>query len=613
MHDESAFGRTANAPLEQAVAECTEPPNIPADPATGDAELLRRFVRNRDESAFLSLIQRYERLVMGVALRQVGDRHQAEDVFQATFLVLAEQASRIRQPDSLASWLHGTARRIGLRVIADQQRLRKMNAETDSTRSVPGPLQEIQRTYEQQTLDTELANLPEALREPLVLHYLEGMTGKEVAQRLKLSVDTVEGRLKKGRSLLRQRLVRRGVGFGAVLVACQLFRQLAADAAVPAVNSLAAQTVSAALNWSTHQTLTGCTANAARLAGKEMAHMAASKTLTLLTTTATTFLVLGVGAAIAFGQFGGGGLGGIPQKPRWIETDLGPATEAARAPEGTAVSAIPSEQILTASKDYRTLTSSQEKVEAILSQPMQDLAIDTDISTLADMIQQDFGIGVVIDTRALEDEGVASDSFLKNVPPGLTVAEFLELALDDVDNVQLDYVIKDGVLKITTRTRADETLDTRIYEVRQLAPTYLPQDIALLIESHTSGWVSTGEGNGALTIIPGAVVVSQTQRVHRAIAELLKQLEKLAAREDLPRVERDPRQMLLNSERPEFYGGGFGDSGFGGGGGFIGGYPDAMGEAGMQPAATGMEPGASPTYPGAAATQPAGNLPPANQ
>ena len=78
-----------------------------------DAELLSRFVESRDGASFTEIVRRYERLVMGVALRQVGDRDRAEDVFQATFLVLAEKAGRIRRPASPASWPDGAARRAG--------------------------------------------------------------------------------------------------------------------------------------------------------------------------------------------------------------------------------------------------------------------------------------------------------------------------------------------------------------------------------------------------------------------------------------------------------------------------------------------------------------------
>ena len=81
----------------------------------GDAQLLDRFVNQRDEAAFEALVERYGRLVLGVCRRVLGDVPQAEDAAQATWLVLARKAAALRRPDALAAWLHGTARRLVVR------------------------------------------------------------------------------------------------------------------------------------------------------------------------------------------------------------------------------------------------------------------------------------------------------------------------------------------------------------------------------------------------------------------------------------------------------------------------------------------------------------------
>jgi DNA-directed RNA polymerase specialized sigma24 family protein len=86
----------------------------PADPSA-DAAFLARFLRGRDEDAFAALVARHGPMVLGVCRRLLDDAHLAEDAAQATFLVLARHAASVRPADSLAAWLHGTARHLALR------------------------------------------------------------------------------------------------------------------------------------------------------------------------------------------------------------------------------------------------------------------------------------------------------------------------------------------------------------------------------------------------------------------------------------------------------------------------------------------------------------------
>lgn len=268
-----------------------------------DETLLGMFVSSRDRDAFTAIVRRYERLVMGVALRQVRDRHRAEDVFQATFVVLAEQAERIRRPESLASWLHGTARRIGLRVVQDSRR--ESTAITDGPPvnvAEPSALEKLQQEIELQTFDTELAALPERFRLPLVLHYLEGLTAREVAHRLGLTTATIESRLKRGRWELRKRLLRQGIGFGVVMTSIPLFQQTAM------AGSLVDLTATTSLAWVTQQPLDACTATAAQLAGKELTAMTTIKSTTLVTAAAVLCLGGGIlGHGLAGGLSSGSG------------------------------------------------------------------------------------------------------------------------------------------------------------------------------------------------------------------------------------------------------------------------------------------------------------------
>jgi RNA polymerase sigma factor (sigma-70 family) len=174
----------------------------------GDRELLDRFAERRDERAFDALLGRHGPMVLGVCRRSVGDLHLADDVFQATFLVLAREAGRVRRRDSVASFLHGVARRLAskaLRVEAARARREAVAAERRAGRDP---------TWSELLLllDEELARLPDQYREPLLLCYLQGCTQDEAAARLGWSLSTLRRRLDHGRDLLRERLVGLGVG-----------------------------------------------------------------------------------------------------------------------------------------------------------------------------------------------------------------------------------------------------------------------------------------------------------------------------------------------------------------------------------------------------------------
>ena len=143
-----------------------------------DHDLLRRFAAARDEAAFRVIAERHGPMVFGVCARLLGNRHDAEDALQATFLVFARRAAAVRQSESLASWLHGVARRVAARLRrADRRRLaREQATEPPAPRA---PVDELAWAEVRAGLDEELGRLPAAYREVLVLCYLEGLTRDE--------------------------------------------------------------------------------------------------------------------------------------------------------------------------------------------------------------------------------------------------------------------------------------------------------------------------------------------------------------------------------------------------------------------------------------------------
>jgi RNA polymerase sigma factor (sigma-70 family) len=208
-----------------------------------DGQLLRGFAVSRDEGAFAALLQRHAPLVWRVCRHVLGHEHDAEDAFQATFLVLARRAAAIRKREAVASWLHGVAYRIAVRARCQAakrlaQERRSALPETESPSAGPA-VRELQAL-----LDEELQRLAEKYRAPFVLCCLEGWSRAEAAAELGWPVGTVSSRIAQARRRLQQRLTRRGVTLSATLTAGMLWNQTA-SAAAPA--PLIQSTVKAAL------------------------------------------------------------------------------------------------------------------------------------------------------------------------------------------------------------------------------------------------------------------------------------------------------------------------------------------------------------------------------
>jgi RNA polymerase sigma factor (sigma-70 family) len=207
---------------------------------TTDAALLHRFVEQHDDAAFADLLDRHGGLVWGVCYRVLGHVADAEDAFQASFLVLARKAGVVRK-ESLPGWLHGVAMRVASRLRRGETARRQRESQAGLRESGNEPDEPTWREV-RQVLDEELARLPDKYRLPLLLCYLEGKTQDEAAQELGWAVGVFRGRLDRGREQLRQRLLRRGIGLPAALAAA-LMAGRGVRAAVAA--DLAAKTVRA--------------------------------------------------------------------------------------------------------------------------------------------------------------------------------------------------------------------------------------------------------------------------------------------------------------------------------------------------------------------------------
>ena len=262
-----------------------------------DGQLLERFVAGRDESAeagFAALVERHGPMVLRVCQQILGDAHDAEDAFQATFLVLARRAGSVRNRESVASRLYGIAQRVARRSQADSARRREHERRSVAMITMESSDYTDRHPSENwPELHEEVDRLPEKYREAIVLCYLDGMTTEVAARRLGCAQGTIMSRLSRGRERLRLRLTRRGLAPAISLLTAGLSAD-GAKAAVPA--ALAHSLLQAAM-----QTTAGTTA-----AGGVPATVAALTEGVLRMMMVRTRLRGIVGAAVAIGAIAAG-------------------------------------------------------------------------------------------------------------------------------------------------------------------------------------------------------------------------------------------------------------------------------------------------------------------
>ena len=377
-----------------------------------DGQLLERFVDGRGdaaEAAFAALVERHGPMVLGVCRAVMGDRHDAEDAFQATFLVLALRAGSIRRGDAVASWLYSAARRVALRArrraARDRERERRRAAQNSAAERVSAP-----PTDPWPELYDELDRLPEQFRAVVVLCDLEGHSYQQAAGMLHCPVGTIQSRLARGRQRLRKRLESRGFSSAVVLVGTSA--GVTARSATAAVSSqLATAIARTAVGVAGGQSIAGLVPKpVAFLVGSEIRRLLLSRSLTVLTTLVTTGLVAAAGIALV--------LAGQRDDPKpgplaaIRKAEAGPIHVLVVDAQGKGVSEIPIEQIADDFDPPRTFRTNAEGHAIIPRDDRGDWN-----SLVARRGQESVAWALVVDPNSNQPAGTQADPIVMKLLP----------------------------------------------------------------------------------------------------------------------------------------------------------------------------------------------------
>ena len=271
--------------------------------------LLERFLETRDDVAFEAIVARHGPMVLSVCRQILGDPHDVEDAFQATFLILLRKAQSIRNHKKLGEWLHGVAHRVSMRARADGSLRRARDARRACEAGFPGeptePPVDAGALEQADAVHDEIRKLPDKYRIPIIMCYLEGLTHEQAAERLSWPLGSVKGRLARARDLLRSRLKRRGFVASAELTAIRSARPSAVPEALLDLTLKAATRFAAGEATAVAGTTITITAGAAALAEGVIKSMIATNIKIAAAAILSTGLVVGSASVMAYQQTSG--------------------------------------------------------------------------------------------------------------------------------------------------------------------------------------------------------------------------------------------------------------------------------------------------------------------
>lgn len=516
-----------------------------------DTLLLDAWRRHRDADAFAALVRRYSGLVLGVCRRQSRCREDAEDAFQATFLILSRSAHRLRRTDRLAGWLHQVAYRTACRGRARSGKT--MDSLIEEPVDQQHSLNEIAQRHRLRALDEELDRLPEHYRHAIVLHYFEGCTYDQTAERMNSTEPSVRGCLQRAKQRLHRRLIGRGVSLSLAFAALSVTgsREAAASELVNRTVQLAGESAGgAALDPHLHSLLakessivfspavlsTACIAALsfaglliAQVGGPQARRAAPSVTLGAANDSADQQTEFQVERSAAAAEFGDAGGGEMMEEDMMEMMDMEMDMMGGMMGMGMGSAPARSSGQTPANSWSTSNPQAYAKIEAALAKTTQLQYKDVPLDQVVSQLQTEHNMPIVIELRALEDIGLAPDLPVNFALGNVSLESALNMMLDDFD---LTFTIDHEVLFITTE-EADEA-NHQLLRIYWSGKSGLQADegSAELIQTMVDpdSWTTVG-GQGEISILgggenkPSGLAVRATYQTHRKIEHFLKSVE----------------------------------------------------------------------------------------
>jgi len=385
-----------------------------------DADLLERFVSRRDEAAFEALLNRHGEMVLRVCGRHLANPSDAEDAFQAVFLVLARDAGRIGRRESLAGWLFRVSYYISRKLMGKNARHRTVTLR-DSDRASDA-MTEIDRAELRTIVEVEVNALPDKFRAAVVLCYLEGRSNSEAAALLGCPRGTVDSRLATARQKLHQRLVRRGVALSGAAVAGVWQGDGQAAAA-----GLTARTLGAACQYAR-------IGSAAGAVSSEVLSLVAGVSNTMTASKLSVFVALAVGLSLL------GGAGYTAFRVSADSPKRGDTKPAEKSKPPQSLAERGQEEAAPPAKLEATKSITDQEIRALLSKPAGLKELDQmDLRSLLEYLSDRFNVPIRIDLAAFARMRIPQAiEFYKrpvSIPiiRGMTVGDILREALAQIE------------------------------------------------------------------------------------------------------------------------------------------------------------------------------------
>jgi RNA polymerase sigma factor (sigma-70 family) len=541
-----------------------------------DSELLRRFVVERDRDALEAIARRHSALVWSLCRRMLAHDHDAEDAFQATFLIFARDARRIRKSTAVSAWLYGVAYRICQRVRRDRRRVMHELSDDEIASFDDDPLARLSLIHDQEITESELNRLPDSWRTPLILKYYCDCSNRQIADELSIAVTAVEGRLKRARNQLRLKLARHGISLGSALLVFEYFRSQAIAMPSAACLDTTLQYCSTFGGGTRAAVPTRLQPAALQLANQELTMIGLAK-FPVLTTfggmAATTFAIAismafagptppaGVGestvtfpvgedqspvARVAIADSGDGGTSSDATLAKTTQQDTNPFAldennENKEEPfddwtpeEGDYKQESPARISVKATstdhpgrtlefRDGKVMPVSESRIEQALASTTEFDFFQATLPEIIATLQDKHKISMIIDTRSIEVDGTFDisqrfDLQLKDV----AFDEALEILLREMD---LTYYVDRSVLTITTHTAAHMNPLPKFYKLPNgTTPEVIENIIKTAVDPDV--WVEQG-GSGSMLMLESGMLISTNYETHREITRLLQQYEEL--------------------------------------------------------------------------------------